>query len=162
VQGFCRERRLRRRGDFVRVQEEGLRVTAPHFVLLVAAQPSSRVRGPDGVLGPDPEPRPSRLGLVVTRKIGNAVTRNRIKRVCRECFRTSRSLVPPGIDLVIIARQGADALGTREVGAEWATVKGVLEKRCKEALAGKRSRPHVSAGVQTSPRPSRGRGGAKA
>jgi ribonuclease P protein component len=147
VHSFSRERRLRRRGDFVRVQEEGLRVTAPHFVLLVAAQP---------------EPGPSRLGLVVTRKIGNAVKRNRIKRTCRECFRTSRSLVPPGIDLVVIAREGAAALGTSEVGAEWATVKGVLRKRCKEALAGKRSRPHVAADVQTSPGRSPGRGGAKA
>jgi len=43
----------------------------------------------------------SRLGLIVPRRIGNAVTRNRVKRVLREVFRRSRRHICPGTALVI-------------------------------------------------------------
>src|SRR5262245_11459574 len=102
---FSRDRRIRRRADFVRVQSEGARVTTEHFVLLVAA-------------GPDPS-APSRLGLVVTRRIGGAVARNRIKRVCRETFRMWPDLLPPGIDLVVIARAPSQDIGLELVRNEW-------------------------------------------
>jgi len=122
---FGPERRLRRRADFVRVQAVGQRATTPHFVLLVAAR---EPRGA-GVAGC------ARLGIVVTRKIGNAVQRNRIKRVCRECFRLWPELVPDGIDLVVIARSGADELGLSDVRGEWERSLPVLRKRCASALA---------------------------
>jgi ribonuclease P protein component len=95
-------------------------VSAQHFTLLVAAQPS---RGA------------SRLGIVTTRKIGNAVARNRIKRVCRECFRLWPDFLQNGVDLVVIARGGADALGLAEVRGEWSRAHRVLLKRAAEALA---------------------------
>ena len=47
----------------------------------------------------------TRLGLVVSRKCGNAVVRNRWKRILREAFRLHRSELPPGIDLVIVPRR---------------------------------------------------------
>lgn len=47
----------------------------------------------------------TRLGLVVSRKCGNAVMRNRWKRILREAFRLLRSELPSGIDLVIIPRR---------------------------------------------------------
>lgn len=46
----------------------------------------------------------ARLGLSVGRKHGNAVTRNRIKRLLREAFRLSRDLLPAGCDLVCVPR----------------------------------------------------------
>ncbi len=49
-----------------------------------------------------------RLGLSVSRKIGNAVVRNRWKRLLREAFRLSRLDLPPGIDIVVIPRAGAE------------------------------------------------------
>jgi len=103
------------------VQASGQRVSTPHFVLLVAAKQ------------PDPV-GPARLGIVVTRKVGNAVQRNRIKRVCRECFRMFVGLVPEGIELVVIARSGAHELGLADVRAEWERARPSLAKRAAAVL----------------------------
>ena len=51
----------------------------------------------------------TRLGMVVSRKYGGAVRRNRFKRLMREAFRLSRSELPVGLDLVVIPRRGAAA-----------------------------------------------------
>jgi len=47
----------------------------------------------------------SRLGITVTKKTGNAVERNRIKRLIREFFRKNRHLLTHNFDLNIIAKQ---------------------------------------------------------
>jgi ribonuclease P protein component len=88
---------------------------------------------------------PARLGLVVTKKIGGAVERNRVKRVCRECFRLWADFMPAGIDLIVIAKQGAPTLGLAEVQAEWGRAQGALRHRAREALARSLEQPHVSA-----------------
>lgn len=113
--------RLRRHAEFVRAQRTGRRVGTPHFTLLVAVQP--------------PPPRPPRLGLVVSRAVGSAVRRNRVKRLCRECFRLTSGMLPPGVDLVVIARPGAPELGLEDVRAEWRGVARLLKARAAEALA---------------------------
>ena len=66
--------------------------------------------------------------------------RNRIKRVCRECFRLWPGFVPNGIDLVVIAREGAASLGLAHVKDEWARARPALLKRCTQVLAGRSSR----------------------
>ena len=48
-----------------------------------------------------------RLGVTVTKKIGHAVTRNRLKRVCREYFRTHRDQLAAAFDVHVIARSGS-------------------------------------------------------
>jgi ribonuclease P protein component len=120
-------RRLRKHAEFARAQRSGRRVGTPHFALLVAA------RG---------QPGAARLGLVVGRKVGTAVQRNRIKRLCRECFRRWPDLLPEGVDLIVIAREGAHELGQDEVRAEWRAVAGLLKKRATEALASQRGSHH--------------------
>jgi ribonuclease P protein component len=52
---------------------------------------------------------PARLGITVTRKVGNAVRRNRIKRLVREWFRARRDELGP-CDLVVVAKRGTPAL----------------------------------------------------
>ena len=55
----------------------------------------------------------ARLGLVVSRKCGNAVARNRWKRSLREAFRRVQHELPPGLDLVVIPRPEAVPTASR-------------------------------------------------
>ncbi|MBX3415016.1 MAG: ribonuclease P protein component [Pirellulales bacterium] len=50
----------------------------------------------------------TRLGLSVSRRVGNAVVRNRWKRLVREIFRRHRPRLPVGIDLVVVAHPGSE------------------------------------------------------
>jgi ribonuclease P protein component len=68
----------------------------------------------------------SRLGLVVSRKMGNAVARNRLKRIFRASFREVKSLLPAPLDLVVVPspqagrRESADYRQAFERFAGWA------------------------------------------
>ena len=68
---------------------------------------SRRQRASDGLLlvfGCENQLDHPRLGLSVSRKVGNAVCRNRWKRMLREAFRLARLRLPAGVDLVVIPR----------------------------------------------------------
>ena len=60
----------------------------------------------------------TRLGITASSKVGNAVARNRIKRRVRELFRTRRGEFPAGMDVVVIAKRGADGLTFNEIAQE--------------------------------------------
>ncbi len=135
--------RLRKHREFVVAQRTGRRVGTAHFTLLVSAPP--------------PPPRPARLGVVVSRAVGSAVRRNRVKRLCRECFRTWPGLLPDGVDLVVIARPGADELGLADVQAEWRGVELSIKKRAAEALAKTAARHHPPAGSEAGATPAKPR-----
>lgn len=89
---FPRRLRLRRHADFRRLLKLGRR--AGDRRLLIWALPN--------------ELDYTRFGLVVGRQHGNAVRRNRIKRVIREAFRLSRRSLPGGFDLACAPRRGAE------------------------------------------------------
>jgi ribonuclease P protein component len=59
-----------------------------------------------------------RLGITVTKKTGNAVKRNRIKRLIREFFRLNKALFPAGQDLVIMAKRDVPPLTYQEACRE--------------------------------------------
>ena len=49
----------------------------------------------------------NRLGISVSKKVGNSVVRHRLTRLIRECYRLNKDLFIKGIDIVIVARTGA-------------------------------------------------------
>lgn len=98
---FTKAERLRHRQDFLRAQAQGQRLHTRHFGLVLAPMAADRPR----------------LGMVVTRRLGKAARRNRVKRWLREFFRRHKSGLP-AVDLVIMAKKGAAALGYRQVEEE--------------------------------------------
>ena len=55
------------------------------------------------------------LGLSVSKKIGNAVTRNRFKRICRAAYRLREQDIPIGYDIVFVARQGVQEKSSADI-----------------------------------------------
>jgi ribonuclease P protein component len=88
--------RLRQRADYVSVQSSGSKFHGRHLLAIAR-------RRPDFVSGAE---RGGRLGLTVTKKVGNAVVRNRIKRLVREWMRL-HGWVPSGWDMVLVAKDSA-------------------------------------------------------
>ncbi len=109
---------LRKRADFLRLNRAP-RVAVQGLVLQAAPTP---VEVGEGVGEETGKGEAMRLGLTVTKKIGNAVTRNRVRRRLREA---ARAVLPvagrPGYDYVLIARAGA-------LGRSFEDLKGDLER----------------------------------
>lgn len=91
-----RRGRLTRSRDFDAVYKRGRSVANRHLVVYAFERPADERATGEG----------ARLGLSVSRKVGGAVERNRVKRVLREQFATSGATLLPDVDVVVIARPG--------------------------------------------------------
>jgi ribonuclease P protein component len=92
---FQHEVRIVRSSDYKRLYKEGRKVYSEKFVLFGRENGISH----------------HRLGITVSRKVGGAVVRNRVKRLFREIFRKSCREIPNRLDIVVNAKTGcADAL----------------------------------------------------
>ncbi len=100
---FRKSERLRRRRDFLTVYAEGKRYSSRLFTIFARAtdQPWSR------------------LGITVSRRIGKAVCRNRVKRLIREVFRKNKGRLPCSLDLVVNAKEALRAADYWTVEAEF-------------------------------------------
>lgn len=88
LEGFRPEERLRKSVEFRLVQKRGKQVETPFFFAhaILRSEPCSR------------------LGVIVSRRVGKAVIRNRVKRLMRESFRRNKTLFTSSCDLVLRAR----------------------------------------------------------
>ena len=93
---------LKRNSDFSRVYHEGKALANRLFVIIVHESA---------------EDRPNRVGISVSKKIGNSVVRHRLKRQVRECFRTHWQQWKSGHDIVVIARKGSEEQDYKEISS---------------------------------------------
>ncbi|MBI5657764.1 MAG: ribonuclease P protein component [Geobacter sp.] len=90
---FPKSLRLRKRRDYLSVNQQGQRVTASHFIVIRRDCPGGAVR----------------IGITASKKVGGAVVRNRIKRLVRECSRLHKEWFQQA-DYSLIARSSAARL----------------------------------------------------
>lgn len=103
-QSFGKEERITKRQDYLRIYAQGKRVYSKNFTIIICPNQTD-IR---------------RLGITVGKKVGNAVERNRVKRLLREFFRLNKSRLLPSLDIVIIAKKGILPLTYQNVYAELA------------------------------------------
>jgi len=96
-QKFTKADRLLKRSEFLRLSKSGHRIHNRHFTALFCP----------GLRGQ------TRLGVTVSRKVGHAATRNKIKRLSREYFRLNRHKMKGAWDINIIAKKAAAGLPTQ-------------------------------------------------
>jgi ribonuclease P protein component len=110
--GLPRSERIRKRSIYQRVQTTGRKIQTDHFIVFAL---------------PNDTASAARLGVTVSRKVGGAVTRNRVKRLVREAFRRQKALFPRGLEVVLIAKKQAAEVEYEQVCRE-------IERLCKRQL----------------------------
>jgi len=103
-QSFGKKERVRKRKNYLKIYQRGARVHSSNFTVILNPNPSEE----------------KRLGVAVSKKVGNAVKRNRIKRLLREFFRLNKDRIPDSRDMVIIAKRDVSSLKYQDVCLELA------------------------------------------
>ncbi|MEN8687010.1 MAG: ribonuclease P protein component [Desulfuromonadales bacterium] len=109
-QTFPGFRRIRRSSEYQKTWRQGKRYHTAHFVVVV-----------------NPGRNNSRLGITVSRKVGNAVRRNRLKRWIREFFRHRYNKFGTAVDISVVVKRHAGRLDHLQLDQELSTVFARLE-----------------------------------
>ncbi len=131
---FGKALRVRKRAEFQAIQSRARRVPTRHFVLLLSAR--------------EPSASGARLGITASKRIGNAVVRNRVKRIVREAFRHTKGFFDRDIDVVVLVKSDPSLLSPEEVFGEWEAARPRVV-RAAEAARSDRATPapaHASEG----------------
>ncbi len=88
---FKKEERIQRHSDFKTIYNKGGKSDTEHFLVFINSNGLGR----------------RRLGVSVSKKIGTAVHRNRVKRLVREYFRLQKEKIPQSSDILFVAKAGA-------------------------------------------------------
>lgn len=97
--GFGRDARITRKREYVKIYERGKRYDKEWMTIFILPREDDRIRA----------------GLAVSRRIGGAVTRNRVKRLLREAIRVNRERLGFGADIVVVAKPGIGELSYHQV-----------------------------------------------
>lgn len=100
---FSANQRLRKAKDFQQVRESGFRINCGSFIAILRKN----------ALGVN------RFGVIASSKVGNAVKRNRAKRIFREIFRLNQQHLGESIDIVIIVRYNFEDYGFKDLTARF-------------------------------------------
>ena len=101
--GFARASRLRRSSEFKLVRESGKSWTGTYLVLKALNRGAGLAR----------------VGVITTRRLGNAVVRNRVRRRMREIFRLNQHQIREGYWIVTIARASSAFAAYQELERDW-------------------------------------------
>lgn len=112
--GIPASQRLRKQSDFQQVRRSEHRIHCGPFVVQYE-------------LGSAGSASPTMLGVIASRRVGNAVKRNRGKRLVREIFRRHAGTLPCGSRFVVVLRSGFDRY-------EFAELEGCFIKACAKIL----------------------------
>ena len=122
-QTHSRAERLRKSWQFRNVIAQGRRISTNGVVYFFLAKPEG----------------PSALGVTVGKRVGNAVRRNRVKRLLRDVFRRKHPLLVGNFDVVAIAKPTVIAV-QRELEQTWGRAIEILRKRDKSYQKGDQRR----------------------
>ena len=111
-QGFAPWERLKKRREFLAVQGKGRKIHLAHLLVIIRPNQGGR-----------------RIGITVSGKVGQAVERNRIKRLLREIWRRDRELLPQGLDYVFIAKKNATATTFESLRVQFAELARRLRRQ---------------------------------
>ncbi len=106
---FTKADRILKRPDFLDLSKYGKKISNIHFVVTYCPGQFENTR----------------LGITVSKKVGNAAARNRIKRLAREYFRLYRHLLADCLDINITARRAAAGLTSEQI---FLSLKDILDR----------------------------------
>jgi ribonuclease P protein component len=103
---FTKADRILKRSEFIFLSKYGKKIHNKYFIAVISRGKTGRIR----------------LGITVTKKVGNAVVRNRLKRLIREYFRLNRDNISRNWDINLIAKKEASELSANLINSSLHTL----------------------------------------